>query len=110
MASKRKATTRKKPSRKRNSHDPDRSTKRFEAAVRAADRELADASVALDKGRWDQSIQHLNRASYFSGVARTERDYARFVEAFPDDRLKILEAGMKNWGKNFMDAQRKSAA
>lgn len=83
--------------RKINSHDPQQSTKRFEAAMEAADRDLAAASTALEDGRMSRSVELLTRTTYWLGTARAERAYAGRVDKYYDKRLKSLEKDMKAW-------------
>lgn len=100
----------KRANRKPNTHDPQKSTRHFEAAIKAADRELLDAVQALERNYVASSIRHLNKASYWAGQARAERSYASKVDSSFDKRLKALEAGMDRWGKNFEDWLKKNAA
>lgn len=91
----------KRKGRKRNTHDPQQSTRNYIAAIDAADRELLAASEALEADHVALSIAHLNKASYWTGQARAERAYASRVTGYAEKRIKELEAGMRNWGKNF---------
>ena len=102
--------SKKRSKRKSNTHDPQKSTRYFEAAVTAADRELLDAVGALERNKIAQSIRHLNKASYWAGQARVERGYASRVDSSVDKRLKELEDGMLRWGKNLEDWIGKNAA
>lgn len=93
--------------RKRNSHDPQESSRRFKVAVEAADRELTMAAEALEKNRLALSITRLVHASYWAGHARAEENYRGLMDQDEERRLKerleAIERGMGQWGKNAAD-------
>ncbi len=92
--------------RQRNTHDPSKSEKAFLSNAKAADRELTDAVLALEKSQVGSSIQHLVRAGYFMGAADCHRGYFGPIGPEAHDwekRLKELQKSMGQWGRNAQD-------
>lgn len=105
------------PKRKSNTHDQEKSTRRFHAAMEAVERELLAANDALEKyadasatrvkdRRARESIEHLVTASYWLGQARAEREYAGKLPVNDERRLKGLESSMRQWGRDFIASGR----
>lgn len=88
--------------RKSNTHDPDRSTRHFEAAIDRAERDLTAAATTGLDGKMQQSLKLLLSATYWLGRAASEEKYARSVRPEAVKRLRSLESSMSQWPKNFL--------